>query len=174
VEKPKDYYGLLEIPRDASPDKIKRAYRRLARKWHPDAEGGSAEQFRALKDAYETLVDADARARYDRTLEQGKTGDRVWAAWAGAAHGEILLSPAEAAAGGSVPLEVPVRSACRTCQGSGGTQWFCASCDGEGTVERRVPVVIYLPPGVRDGALFQVHASHESPTSVLLVVHVVR
>jgi DnaJ-class molecular chaperone len=171
VQKPKDYYGLLEVPRDASPERIKRAYRRLSRKCHPDTEGGSAEQLRALKDAYETLVDADARSRYDRTLEQLKAGDR---AWAGAAPGEILLSPAEAAAGGSVPLEVPVRSTCRTCQGSGGTQWFCGSCDGVGSVERRVPVVLYLPPGVRDGALFQVHASHEGPSSVLLVVHIVR
>src|SRR5689334_2138522 len=99
----------------------------MVRQCHPDVEGGTSEKFRDLQAAYETLTDAAARARYDRTLEApvgGHDGGRAWTTWAGAAHGEILLSPEEARAGGALPLEIPVRNPCRDCAGTGGTDWI--------------------------------------------------
>ncbi len=63
-----DYYEVLGVPRDAGPDTIRRAYRKLARKYHPDlnSDGDAEEHFKELGEAYEVLSDADKRARYDR------------------------------------------------------------------------------------------------------------
>jgi curved DNA-binding protein len=63
-----DYYEVLGVPRDADPDAIRRAYRKLARKYHPDlnSDGDAEERFKQLGEAYEVLSDADKRGRYDR------------------------------------------------------------------------------------------------------------
>ena len=63
-----DYYQLLEVPRDASSDEIKRAYRRLARQHHPDtnADPAAEARFKEIALAYEVLSDPDKRQRYDR------------------------------------------------------------------------------------------------------------
>jgi curved DNA-binding protein len=64
----KDYYEVLGVPRDADQDEIRRAYRKLARQYHPDLnrESEAEEQFKELGEAYEVLSDPDKRARYDR------------------------------------------------------------------------------------------------------------
>ena len=67
---PKDYYQILGVPRDASQEEIKRAYRRLAKKYHPDAYKGDKREaerrFREIAEAYEVLSDPEKRAQYDR------------------------------------------------------------------------------------------------------------
>ncbi|HEY1327441.1 MAG TPA: DnaJ C-terminal domain-containing protein [Casimicrobiaceae bacterium] len=64
----KDYYATLDVPRDASEDDIKRAYRKLARKYHPDVskEPNAEERFKEVSEAYETLRDKEKRAAYDQ------------------------------------------------------------------------------------------------------------
>jgi len=67
-----DYYGLLGVPRDASPETIRHVYRQLARAYHPDAGPGNPvgeERFKLVTEAWETLSDPALRARYDRGLE---------------------------------------------------------------------------------------------------------
>lgn len=64
-----DLYEILEVERDASADDIKRSYRRLARKYHPDANPGDPQaeaRFKELAAAYEVLSDPEKRERYDR------------------------------------------------------------------------------------------------------------
>ena len=64
----KDYYAILGLKRDATADDIKAAYRRLARKYHPDVskEKDAEEKFKEMAEAYETLKDPEKRAAYDQ------------------------------------------------------------------------------------------------------------
>ncbi|MGZ5422627.1 MAG: DnaJ domain-containing protein, partial [Aeromicrobium sp.] len=61
-----DYYETLGVGRDATPDEVKKAYRKLARQLHPDVNSGSSEQFKHITTAYEVLSDPNKRATYDR------------------------------------------------------------------------------------------------------------
>src|SRR6267378_2248107 len=64
----KDYYGVMGVDRKASAEEIKNAYRKLARKYHPDVskEKDAEEKFKELGEAYETLRDPEKRAAYDQ------------------------------------------------------------------------------------------------------------
>ncbi len=64
----KDYYVILGVPRDADDKKIKQAYRRLARKYHPDVnrEPGAEARFKEISEAFAVLSDKEKRAKYDR------------------------------------------------------------------------------------------------------------
>lgn len=68
-----DYYSILGVDRNASPEDIKRAYRRLASQNHPD-KGGDTKRFQEIQSAYDTLSDPDKRSQYDSPQPQGMPG----------------------------------------------------------------------------------------------------
>src|SRR5882757_2611598 len=75
----RDYYEILGVSRDASPEDIRRAYRALARKHHPDVskEAGADDRFKQIAEAYEVLRDPEKRAQYDRFGANWRAGQDV-------------------------------------------------------------------------------------------------
>ncbi len=74
----RDYYEVLGVGRDAGPEEIKKAYRRLAKQYHPDANRdnpAAQEKFKEISEAYDVLSDAEKRARYDRFGHAGVGAD---------------------------------------------------------------------------------------------------
>ena len=87
-EQKRDYYEVLGVGRNASDEELKKAYRKLAKKYHPDMNPGDKEaeaKFKEVNEAYEVLSDKDKRARYDQfghagvdpQLRRGP-GRRLW------------------------------------------------------------------------------------------------
>src|SRR5262245_52631472 len=75
----RDYYEVMGVPREATADDIKRAYRKLARKLHPDLQpeaerAQAADRFKEINEAYEVLSDPEKRAKYDALGSQWKGG----------------------------------------------------------------------------------------------------
>jgi len=85
----KDYYKILGVDADASEKEIKSAYRKLARKYHPDVsdESDAEEQFKGVVEAYEVLKDQDKRAEYDTLRQYGGERFEPPPGWHSAASG---------------------------------------------------------------------------------------
>jgi molecular chaperone DnaJ len=175
-----DHYALLGVSRDASRAEIRRAYRLLALKLHPDRAGyGSTMLFQRVAEAYRVLSDAASRSAYDRRLREAEappqTTNRhgrplrrdelvarlsgpldVLLGRAAARRGhdgviELLLNAAEALAGGTAALEVPVEITCPTCSGvAAHHRVWCQRCEYAGSVVDVVAIAVRIPPSVPD------------------------
>ncbi len=82
----KDYYTILGVPRSATEDDIKKAFRKLAQKYHPDKKGGDEAKFKEMSEAYSILSDKKRRAEYDtygKTFAGGNGGSASGAGFGG-------------------------------------------------------------------------------------------
>jgi molecular chaperone DnaJ len=158
-----DYYEILGVERAASDADIKRAYRRLAQRWHPDVnqEPEAAVRFKEINEAYQVLSDPERRQRYDLFGTVGAEGgpggfggfadifDAFFgAAGAGQRRGrpaagsdlryDLRITFEEAILGTQKEIEFPVLARCDTCGGNGakpGTEPItCPQCNGRGEV----------------------------------------
>src|SRR3990172_11687949 len=108
----RDYYDVLGVPRSASDKEVRQAFRRLARKYHPDVNPGDAkaeERFKEINRAYEVLSDADKRKKYDRygeRWEQAEAFDQARRAGGGAPFTQTFdLGDLFGRGGGGGPFE---------------------------------------------------------------------
>ena len=101
----KDYYKTLGVPRTASGDDIRKAFRKLARQYHPDVakdKKTAEEKFKEINEANEVLSDADKRKKYDTLGADWKSGGPTAAArwrWAGLSHAYLAQRSAGRAGG---------------------------------------------------------------------------
>ncbi len=141
----KDLYGTLGVAKGASQDEIKKAYRKLARQHHPDANPGDAdaeERFKEVQHAYDVLSDPEKRKQYDRfggffgggrqQQQRGRRGSDL--------EVEVRLSFEDSLRGVETTIPVQLETACRECGGSGakpGTApTICPECGGRGVVSQ--------------------------------------
>ena len=197
----RDYYDVLGVAADAGAEEIKRAYRQLARRYHPDISGddrGAA--FLELSRAYEVLSDQARRRSYDASLRypRGRGDsvaplddevaidfpsvanvlDRMRHSFFGVGHvasltAEIVLTAREAFAGVTVPLDVPLRLTCPRCGGRGETwaEW-CVTCGGLGEVLASHEMRVRVPAGVRQGATFRFSVTPPAAPATVIEVRV--
>ena len=100
----KDYYKALGVSKGASAEEIKKSYRKLARKYHPDANKGDAsseERFKEISEAYNVLSDSKRRAEYDEARSLFGSGARMPGGGAGGQYGGFDLGDIFTQAGGS-------------------------------------------------------------------------
>lgn len=161
----RDYYEVLGVERNTSEQEIKKAYRNLARQYHPDVNPGNKEaeeKFKEITDAYEVLSDPEKRARYDQFGhsdpgmgggfgDMGGFGDifDMFFGGGGQRRGgpqrgsdlrySMTLTFEEAAFGTEKEIQIPRDETCPDCQGSGaapGTHpTTCSQCHGSGQVK---------------------------------------
>lgn len=145
----RDYYDVLGIDKNASKEEVRKAYRKLARKYHPDVnkEAGAEEKFKEAKEAYEVLGDAQKKAQYDQFGHAATNGQGGFGAGAsdfsgfgdifdmffGGGHRQdpnapqqgadlqytMVLEFEEAIFGKETEISIPKDENCGTCQGSG-------------------------------------------------------
>lgn len=157
-----DYYRVLGVPRDATPEQIKKAFRKLARQYHPDVSGApdAAARMKALNEAYSVLSDADQRADYDAGAHvappspppppgggsRRRFDDSAFEAFFADLFGSAAMPPEDIHATLEVPLELAWR---------GGTQRVTLEMPAEDglhrAARRRRTVEVQVPAGVKPG-----------------------
>jgi DnaJ-class molecular chaperone len=198
---PGDYYETLGVQRSASEDEIKKAYRKLARQYHPDRNPGDKQaeaKFKEVQEAYDVLTDKQKRAQYDRFGRVGPDGGFGAGGgprgqtfhWGGPGGGFEEIDPSQAADlfgqlfGGAGGMEGIFGGATRAKRGrraeprpdvqSDVTIPFNIAALG-GTVNLQVngkELAVKIPPGVNDGQALRLQGQAPGGGNLRLLLHI--
>ncbi len=148
MDNKRDYYVVLGVSKNATPEELKKAYRKLALKYHPDKNPGdkaAEEKFKEAAEAYDVLNDPDKRAKYDQWGHNMGPSGFGGGAGGGGFHAsgmsmEDIFTLKEISEGVTKKLKIPRYVQCQHCNGTGakdGTAFTtCSRCHGSGVVEQ--------------------------------------
>jgi molecular chaperone DnaJ len=155
----KDYYATLGVAQSATAKEITKAYRKLARQYHPDTNPNNAaaeEKFKEVSSAYDVLGDEEKRKEYDEVRRSGSSGGgfRMDPNFSGGeGFGDIFsqtLDFSDAVQGLTTELHITSEAQCTGCNGSGARQGTtpkrCPTCQGRGSVEDNQGVFAFSSP----------------------------
>jgi molecular chaperone DnaJ len=147
----KDYYKILEVEENSTEDEIKKSYRSLSKKYHPDVNPDGAEKFKEINEAYEVLGDKEKRNNYNNSKNNPYAGtpfqDIFNSMFGGNAPNfarqqrrksapdkliKVQISPIESYKGIEKTIYYVKDNHCNACMGSGGDQQSCQTCGGSG------------------------------------------
>lgn len=148
----KDYYKILGVDKKSTKDDIKKAYRRLSKKYHPDINPDGTEKFKEVAEAYETLIDDNKRSRYDNPNPFNGGGFNPFEAFTGGFNRnqqrrrqkgpdkkiKVQITPYESFDGITKSITYQNSVSCNTCEGKGGDKTVCQTCNGVGSIRRRM------------------------------------
>jgi molecular chaperone DnaJ len=147
----KDYYKILEVEENATDDQIKKSYRNLSKKYHPDVNPEGSEKFKEIAEAYEILGDKVKRDQYNQRKNnpfQNSPLQDMFEQMFGSNMGQgfnqqrrkqapdkilkLTISPVESYIGVEKVIRYSRESSCNVCGGFGGQQQGCNTCHGAG------------------------------------------
>jgi molecular chaperone DnaJ len=146
----KDYYKILEVEENATDDEIKKSFRNLSKRYHPDLNPEGAEKFKEINEAYEVLGDQQKRSNYNNQKNNpygGTPFEAIFSQMFGnrgpnqprrkQAPDKIVkvsVSPIESYRGSQKNIMYFRDTHCSTCNGTGGDQRICNTCEGSGFI----------------------------------------
>ena len=147
----KDYYKILEVEENASDEDIKKSYRNLSKRFHPDVNPDGAEKFKEINEAYEVLGNGEKRQQYNQRKNNPYAGsnfeDMFSQMFGGGGNGfrqqprrksapdkivRVQISPVESFLGTDKTINYFRDIHCNSCGGAGGEQQACHTCGGVG------------------------------------------
>ena len=146
----KDYYKILEVEENASEEDIKKSFRNLSKKYHPDLNPEGAEKFKEINEAYENLGDNKKRQEYDGKRKNPYTGSPFEAFFSQMFGNnqqnnfrrrqapdkviKVSVTPLESYKGSEKIISYFRETHCNSCRGTGGDQSVCNFCEGTGFI----------------------------------------
>ena len=146
----KDYYKILEVEEKASADEIKKSYRTLSKKYHPDVNPDGAEKFKDIAEAYDVLGNPEKKAKFDNSKSnpfQGTPYEDMFSNMFSNNNSpfrqqrrknapdkivKVVITPVESYLGTEKDIHYIKENHCTICNGAGGEQQQCTTCKGQG------------------------------------------
>jgi molecular chaperone DnaJ len=149
----KDYYKILEVEEKSSQEEIKKSYRTLSKKYHPDVNPEGGDKFKEIAEAYDAIGTPEKRAHYDQNKNNPFAGgggnssfeemfNQMFNRGGGATRQrrksvpdkiiKVLITPIESYNGVEKKIQYLKETQCGTCTGTGGQQQTCSGCNGAG------------------------------------------
>lgn len=143
----KDYYKILGVEKKSTKEDIKKAYRKLSKKFHPDINPNGEVEFKNISEAYETLIDENKRKEYDNptrfknpfnTSNPFENFHKNFNRERNNKSIRVNITPLESFLGVKKDVQYSIDYNCNTCEGKGGDTKTCTLCDGAGNIRQKI------------------------------------